>query len=220
MKIAERLERRLLGTARALCLTALVAAVMAITAVIFALAVPGKHSAAADSSVSVADVLASLPGSEAANDAISDDSANGSMPDVNVQAAAGLVIPAPLRQVLDGDNASQPLLNAWLGNVPLPDRQQFLNKLSEVVTRASQHAATWEWDDRERYVAAAMNQYARVKIERIASAENLVEAAHDRSEQFRASLGTLLALVGFLTLLLVLMSIERNTRHLRIGRTD
>lgn len=220
MKIAERLERRLLGTARALCLLALVAVVMAITAVMFALAFPGKQSVVADPSVNVTDVLASLPGSEAANDAISGDSANGSMTDVNVQAAAGLVIPAPLRQVLNGDNASQPLLNAWLGNVPLPDRQQFLNKLSEVVARASQHAATWEWDNRERYVAAAMNQYARVKIERIASAEGAIEAAHDRSEQFRASLGTLLALVGFLTLLLVLLAIERNTRHLRVGRTD
>lgn len=220
MKIAERLERRLLGTARALCLLALVAVVMAITAVMFALAFPGKQSVVADPSVNVTDVLASLPGSEAANDAISGDSASGSMTDVNVQAAAGLVIPAPLRQVLNGDNASQPLLNAWLGNVPLPDRQQFLNKLSEVVARASQHATTWEWDNRERYVAAAMNQYARVKIERIASAEGAIEAAHDRSEQFRASLGTLLALVGFLTLLLVLLAIERNTRHLRVGRTD
>jgi len=220
MKIAERLERRLLGTARALCLVALVAAVMAITAVIFALAVPGQHRAAANSSVSVADVLAALPGSEAANDAISGDSAGDSMQDLNVQAAAGLVIPAPLRQVLNADDASQPLLNAWLGNVPLPDRQQFLNTLSKVVTQASQHAATWEWDDRERYVAAAMNQYARVEIERIAAAESALEAAHDRSEQFRASLGTLLALAGFLTLLLVLMSIERNTRHLRAERKD
>ncbi|CAB3803881.1 hypothetical protein LMG28688_05860 [Paraburkholderia caffeinitolerans] len=220
MKIAERLERRLLGTARALCLLALVAVVMAITAVMFALAFPGKQSVIADPSVNVTDVLASLPGSEAANDAISGDSANGGMTDVNVQAAAGLVIPAPLRQVLNGDNASQPLLNAWLVNVPLPDRQQFLNKLSEVVAHASQHAATWEWDNRERYVAAAMNQYARVKIERIASAEGAIEAAHDRSEQFRTSLGTLLALVGFLTLLLVLLAIERNTRHLRVGRAD
>ena len=218
MKIADRLERRLLGTARVLCLLALVAAVTAITAVMFALAVPGQESGVVDPVVNLSAVLASIPGSEAANDALAGDSANATLPEANIRAAAGLVIPAPLRQILNGDNASQPLLNAWLGSVPLAYRQQFLNRLSEVIVRANQHAAAWEWDDRERYVAAAMNQYARVKIERLASAESAIEAAHDRSEQFRDSLGTLLALVGFFTLLLVLMSIERNTRHLRLDR--
>ena len=54
-----------------------------------------------------------------------------------------------------------------------------------------------------------------LSIERIASAQSAIGAANERIAQFRSSLGTLLALTGFLTLLLVLMSIERNTRHLR-----
>lgn len=218
MKIADRLERHLLRMAHVLCLVALVAAVAAMTALMFALAAPGQAGVVADPPVTATDVLASIPDSETANDAISTDSANDSTPATRIQAAAGLVIPAPLRQILSGDNASQPLLDAWLGSVPPSDRQQFINELSGVVARADQHAAAWEWDDRERYVAAAMNQYARIKIGRIASAENTIEVARNRIGQFRTSLGTLLAVAGFLTLLLVLMSIERNTRHLRVER--
>jgi hypothetical protein len=220
MKIADNIERRLLGTARALCLIALVAAVVAMTAVMFALAMPAHSGIVADPTVRATDVLAAIPGTETANDAISANSASDTAPAMNIQAAAGLAIPAPLRQVLNEDSASQPLLDGWLDSVPRTDRQSFINEMSDVVALANRHAAAWEWDDRERYVAAAMNQYARVKIERIASAESAVRALQDRIVQFRSSLGTLLALAGFLTLLLVLMSIERNTRQLRAERKD
>ncbi|WP_167760147.1 hypothetical protein [Paraburkholderia pallida] len=184
----------------------------------FALAAPGKAVAVTDPPVAAADVLEAIPGSETANDALANSNAGDSTAELNIQAAQGLVIPAPLRQVLIGDNASQALLDAWLGSVPRSDRQSFVNELSGVVTRAGQHAAAWEWDDRERYIAAAMNQYARIKIERIGSAESAIEAVDNRIGQFRTSLGTLLAVAGFLTLLLVLISIERNTRHLRLER--
>ncbi|QBR01192.1 hypothetical protein E1956_28680 [Paraburkholderia pallida] len=204
--------------ARVLCLLALVAAMMAMSALMFALAAPGKAVAVTDPPVAAADVLEAIPGSETANDALANSNAGDSTAELNIQAAQGLVIPAPLRQVLIGDNASQALLDAWLGSVPRSDRQSFVNELSGVVTRAGQHAAAWEWDDRERYIAAAMNQYARIKIERIGSAESAIEAVDNRIGQFRTSLGTLLAVAGFLTLLLVLISIERNTRHLRLER--
>ncbi|WP_042264210.1 hypothetical protein [Paraburkholderia heleia] len=213
MKIADKLERRLLGMAHVLCLIALVGAVLAMIALMFALVVPGKTAVSADPPLSASEVLSSIPGSEAANDALSNDSANGSYPMGNVPGAAGFLIPAPLRTVLSQDNASQPLLEAWLASVPLADRQQFLDELSDVVARATQRAASWEWDNRERYVAAAMNQYARVKIERIGAAQNAIQAAHGRSEQLGSSLGTLLALAGFLVLLLLLTAIERNTRN-------
>lgn len=58
-----------------------------------------------------------------------------------------------------------------------------------------------------------MNQYARVKIERIGDAQSAMQAARGRSEQLGSSLGTLLALAGFLVLLLLLTAIERNTRN-------
>jgi hypothetical protein len=218
MRIADKLERRLLGMAHVLCLIALVGAVLAMIAVMFALALPGRAAVTADPSVSASEVLSSIPGSEAANDTLSSDGANGSYPMANVPGAAGFLMPAPLRAVLNQDNASQPLLEAWLTSVPVADRQQFLDELSNVVAQATQHAAGWEWDDRERYVAAAMNQYARVKIERISVAQSAIRAAHGRSEQLGSSLGTLLALAGFLVLLLLLTAIERNTRNRPVER--
>ena len=213
MKIADKLEQRLLGMVRALCLIALLSAVLAMIALMFALAVPGRAGVTVDPPVSASEVLSSIPGSQAANDALSSDGANGGYAAENIPHAAGLLIPAPLRDVLDQDNASQPLLDAWLTSIPLTDRQRFLDELAQVVTRASQHAASWEWDNRERYVAAAMNQYAQVKIERIDATQSAIEAAHSRSEQLGSSLGTLLALAGFLALLLLLTAIERNTRN-------
>lgn len=211
MSVADKVERRLLGTARILCIVALVAAVMAMIAVMFALAVPAGTGVIADPPVAVSDVLGSIPGSEAANDALS----NGAAPTLDVAGAAGLVVPAALRAVLNQDDASQTSLDGWLASVPPADRQPFLDELSDVIARANQHAAAWEWDDRERYVAAAMNQYAHLKIERVTLATHAIEAQNDRSGQFRSSLGTLLALAGFLTVLILLMAIERNTRGLR-----
>jgi hypothetical protein len=211
MSIADKLERRLLGTARILCIVALVAAVMAMIAVMFALAAPAGTGTIADPPVAASDVLGSIPGSEVANDALS----NGAAPALDVAGAAGLVVPAALRAVLNQDGASQTVLDGWLGSVPSVDRQQFLDELSDVIARANQHAATWEWDDRQRYLAAAMSQYAHMKIERVTLAANAIEAENERSGQFRSSLGTLLALAGFLTVLILLMAIERNTRGLR-----
>ncbi|MEI7292315.1 hypothetical protein [Paraburkholderia tropica] len=218
MRLADNLERRLLGTARVLCIVALVGAVLAMMAVIAALSASGNANVSADPPVSASAVLASIPGTEAANDAISNNNVNSANDDeatLELPAAAGLALPAPLRAVLDQHNASQPMLDAWLDNVPLADRQQFVDELGQVIAHATHHASAWEWDDRDRYVATAMNQYARFKIERIASAQSLIEAAQARSAQFRSSLGTLLALAGFLTVLLLLLAIERNTRALR-----
>jgi len=213
MKIADKLEKRLLGMAHVLCLVALTGAVLAIIAVVFALVVPGNTAVNADPALGASEVLSSIPGTEAANDAMSNDGANGSYPIENVPAAAGFLIPAPLRAVLVQDDASQPMLEAWLTSVPLADRQPFLDELSEVVAQASQHASAWEWDDRERYVAAAMNQYARVKIERIDAAQRTLQAEQGRYVQLQSSLGILLALAGFLVVLLLLAAIERNTRN-------
>lgn len=161
----------------------LVGAALGMIALMFALAVPGKTAVSADPPLSASEVLSSIPGSEATNDALSYDSANGSYRTANVPGAADFLIPAPLRTVLNQDNASQPLLKARLASVPLADRQQFLDEFSGVVARATQRAASWEWDNRERYVAAVMNQYARVRIKRIGAARSAIQAARGRSER-------------------------------------
>ncbi|MGF6414582.1 hypothetical protein [Paraburkholderia sp. MM5482-R1] len=219
MGIADRIEKRLLGMARVLCLIALVGAILAMIALMFALGVPRTAAVITDPPVSASEVLSSIAGSEAANDGLKIDSAYGNAM-ADVAGAAGLIIPAPLNALLNQNNASQPLLKAWLERIPQADRQQFLDELSDVVAAAGQHAATWEWDNRERYVAAAMDQYARVKIGRIDAAQSAVQAAEGKNAQFGSSLGILLALTGFLTLLLLLTAIERNTRNSAVKRQE
>ncbi|MBB5461100.1 hypothetical protein [Paraburkholderia sp. Cpub6] len=219
MGIADRIEKRLLGMARVLCLIVLVGAILAMIALMFALGVPRTAAVITDPPLSASEVLSSIAGSEAANDGLKIGSANGNAM-ADVAGAAGLIIPAPLNALLNQNNASQPLLEAWLERIPQADRQQFLDELSDVVAAAGQHAATWEWDNRERYVAAAMDQYARVKIGRIDAAQSAVQAAESKNAQFGSSLGILLALTGFLTLLLLLTAIERNTRNSAVKRQE
>ena len=212
MKVADTFERRVLGMARVVCLIMFAGALAAMIAVIFALFASGPaQGVSADPPVSAVAVLSQIPGSESQNDALTKN------PDVASQVpnVVGLAVPQPIQQVLSDGDTDQPTLNNWLGDVPPADRQQFLNELSAVVTLADRHAASWEWDDRQRYIAAAMSQYALTKIDRVDAAERQIAARAERTDQFRMSLGTLMAFSGLLTLLLVLMSIERNTRSMR-----
>jgi hypothetical protein len=202
-------KRFFLGTVRVVCLTLLVVA-LAVVAIDVAEISADARSApvSVDPTVAATDVLARIPGAENSNDLLS----NRPDPGVQVPNADGFVIPAALKNALLTDDASQPVLNTWLGNVPVSARQGFLDELSVVVAQATQHAAAWEWDNRQRYVAAAMTEYARLKIDRITEAQNEQATLAGRDQRYMISAGVLVALIGVLTLLLILLAIERNTR--------
>lgn len=210
MNVTDAVEKRLLfGIARFLCLTFLLGALAAIVVSGVAIYTNGRgDGSVVYPAVPATEVLSGIPGAESANDLLSNAPDSG----IHVPNAAGFVIPKALDSALVGDNASQPALNNWLGNVPEGDRQQFLNELSAVVALATQHSATWEWDNRQRYVEAAMTRYAHMKIGLLARAANAQADRAVRSEQYRMAVGVLLCIVGILTLLLVLLAIERNTR--------
>ena len=202
-------KRYFLGTVRVVCLTLLVAALAVVAIDVAEISVDARSAPVSlDPGVAATDVLARIPGAENANDLLS------SQPDSGVQVpnAAGFVIPPALQAALLSDDASQPVLNTWLGNVPVAARQGFLDELSTVVARATQHAASWEWDNRQRYVAAAMTEYARLKFDRIGAAQNEEASLAGRDQRYLISAAALVALIGVLTLLLILLAIERNTR--------
>lgn len=202
-------KRFFLGTARVVCLTLLVAALAVVAIDVTEISVDARSNPAAiDPGVAAAEVLARIPGSENANDLLSSSPDNG----LQVPNAEGLVIPPPLRAALQSDEASQPVLGTWLGNVPAAERQVFLNELSVVVAQAARHAASWEWDNRQRYVAAAMTEYARLKIDRIDALQNEAASLAGRDQRYMISAAVLVAVIGLLTLLLILLAIERNTR--------
>lgn len=158
--------------------------------------------------VSVESVLADIPGSQSANDG----SFVAQAANIDVPNAVGVPIPQPLNSVLVSDTASQPILNAWLGDIPSWDRRAFVAGLANVVTAADRHSASWEWDNRQRYVAAAMSEYARMNIDRLTEVADAEKHRADKLADYRGALGTLLGVAATLTLLLTVMAIERNTR--------
>ncbi|MGG1947331.1 hypothetical protein AB1286_21515 [Trinickia sp. NRRL B-1857] len=113
---------------------------------------------------------------------------------------------------MTSDTTSQPILNAWLDAIPTRDRRSFVAGLTKVVTAADQHAASWEWDNRQRYVAAAMSEYARIDIDRVTEIADSQKRTAEKLADYRSALGTLLGVAATLTLLLTVMAIERNTR--------
>ena len=158
--------------------------------------------------VSVDTVLASIPGTQSENDG----STHSQGADIDVPNAAGIVIPAPQPAVLTSDTTSEPILNGSLDDIPARDRRAFVAGLTKVVTAANRHAASWEWDNRQRYVAAAMSEYARIDIDRVTELANAQKRTAEKLADYRSALGTLLGVAATLTLLLTVMAIERNTR--------
>jgi hypothetical protein len=208
-------KHRVLSATGIVCKIILFVALAAVLAILAAILTSASRTLPSTSpSVSVAGVMSKIAGSESANDRLT----SPSDPGVHVPNADGYTIPQALHDVLKDDDASQPALDRWLGNIPLDARQQFLNELSTVVSAATQHAAAWEWDNRQRYVAAAMSQYAYLKTERVMRAENEIKIAAERDAQYRTALGGLLGIIVILTMLLVLLAIERNTRPANAGR--
>lgn len=208
--MGQTIEKRFfLGTVRVVCQALLVASLAVVAIDIAEISVNARNApATVDPGVAATEVLARIPGAQNANDLLSSATDSG----IHVPNAAGFVIPQALNGALLDDESSQPVLNTWLGDVPPAARQSFLNELSAVVAKATQHAVSWEWDNRQRYVAAAMTEYARLKIGRIDTAENLQSRLADRDQRYLISAGALVAFIGMLIVLLILLAIERNTR--------
>ncbi|WP_157977821.1 hypothetical protein [Paraburkholderia kururiensis] len=209
-------ERRVFfSIARVLCQILLGGALAAIAALGISL-VAGKAAFPSGNAapVSVATVLAAVPGTQSAND----DFFNAQDSGIDVPNAMGIPIPKPLNTVLTSDTSSQSILNGWLGDIPVQGRRTFVDGLAAVVAAANQHAAAWEWDNRQHYVAAAMSEYARLTIERIAAMADARKQAAEKLETYREAFGTLLGVAATLTLLLTVLAIERNTRAAMIER--
>ena len=157
--------------------------------------------------ISAATALATIPGTQSANAGFIDEGSS-----IDVPNAEGIPIPNPLNAVLTSHTNSQSILNGWLDDIPVQDRRAFVDGLASVITAANQHSASWEWDNRQRYIGAAMSAYARMNIERITQAADARKLVADRLAEYRDAMGTLLGVAAMLTLLLTVMAIERNTR--------
>ncbi|WP_109477548.1 hypothetical protein [Paraburkholderia sp. C35] len=117
---------------------------------------------------------------------------------------AGFKIPFSLQKYASGDNAQ--IIRNHLNDVPEADRQQYLDELGAVVAAAESSKV----DPIE-----AINAYMRTKSERYtAAAAKTAEKWVTLKLVAEVTAGGLF-LVALFSLVLVLLAIERNTRHMR-----
>ena len=106
-----------------------------------------------------------------------------------------------------GDTDNKKVLEGWLmGLIDEDERQDFLNNLSGVVARAKN-------EDKEKDINEIINNYRSVKLAKI------VEARVDKFESigekigFYGSIFSLLIFISLMSMMLVMLAIERNTRR-------
>lgn len=127
----------------------------------------------------------------------------------------GLTLPKNLNAIMfDGLSAStraqnQQVLTDNLSELPVRDRQAYLDHMSQVVT-AFAHADTQYTSMAAR--ADVVNAYIGMMQARIAAASLLRARARRALLIDLGEAAVLLALIGLFSLVLVLLSIERNTR--------
>ena len=125
---------------------------------------------------------------------------NASLADAS---AVELVTPPIVDERLSGENSE--VLAGWLDGIAEPgDRQDFVDNLAEIINEA---------DRRGIDGTAAINNYRTVKLARLNRGllGDYVDALRTGA-LFSATLAIAL-LVGLMSLVLVLLAIERNTRH-------
>ncbi len=216
MNLADSIERRLLfSIARGLFLSLVVAALGAIAIDLAALCLNRPTPLPSAPALNAERIVAMLPVAESAYSVPADPAT----PTVAIPNTDGLAVPTALGAAVGDDTNLAPIIGGWLGHIPEMQRQAFLNGLGSIATLTSQRAAQWEWDDRQRYVAAGLSEYAELRIERMDQAQQVRDAADAREHRYLMSALALIVAVGGLTLILLLLAIERNTRHgIVVGR--
>jgi hypothetical protein len=209
MNLADSIERRFLfGIARGLFLSLVVVALGAIAVDLAALCLNRPTPLPSAPTLSAERILAMLPVAEAAYSTPADPGPLS----VSIPDSDGYAVPTALHAAVVDDTNLAPVIGGWLRHIPATQRQAFLNGLGDVAALTSQRAAKWEWDDRQRYVAAGLSEYAQLHIERVDQAEQIRQAADAREHRYLISAVVLIVAVGGLTLILLLLAIERNTR--------
>jgi hypothetical protein len=128
-------------------------------------------------------------------------------PSENVE--SGLKIPQSIKDVFTGGN--QDVLNSWLKPIAPKDRQNFIDELSSVLAIALEKEGAQRKNHAD-IVTGAVNKYKELKFAKIDD-RNLQEAKFESNMTLYAGIAAgFIALLALLSLVLVLLAIERNTR--------
>jgi hypothetical protein len=128
-------------------------------------------------------------------------------PSENVE--SGLKIPQSIKDVFTGGN--QDVLNSWLKPIAPKDRQNFIDELNSVLAVALEKEGA-QGKNHADIVTGAVNKYKELKFAKIDD-HNLQEAKFESNMTLYAGIAAgFIALLALLSLVLVLLAIERNTR--------
>jgi hypothetical protein len=124
----------------------------------------------------------------------------------NPSPVASMRVPLAVQSYLDSEE-NKKTLDGWLESLDSSDRQDFLDNMAEVITAAESQRVD---------VLDAVNRYKELKLARIAAAKQGTDFMGISIRPFNVVIGILLqlALIALVSLILVLLAIERNTRKL------
>jgi len=120
----------------------------------------------------------------------------------------GYRIPFALQKYVTAENAR--ILKNHLDEVPVEERQAYLDELGTVVTAAEASKVD---------VFDAINAYIKTKAERYEQAKRARQRKWDTLKFVGAALGGGLLSIALFSLVLVLLAIERNTRETSTNKT-
>ncbi|MBU3625707.1 hypothetical protein ICN48_05595 [Polynucleobacter sp. JS-Safj-400b-B2] len=126
---------------------------------------------------------------------------------------SGLKIPKIIKETMTGRNKE--VLDAWLNSLDPEDRQNFIDEIHAVFEKAMEKEKAQGKVPSEKQgiiFGEALNKYKELKFQKIDD-RNSQEAKFESNMTLYAGIfGGFIAIISLLSLVLVLLAIERNTR--------
>ena len=122
----------------------------------------------------------------------------------DVSPLLSLRVPLAVQSYLDSEE-NKKVIEGWLNSLDPSDRQDFIDNMAEVITAAQNGRAD---------VFASINRYKDLKLAKIAAAKQGIDVLGVPVSPFNVFIGIFiqLGLIAIVSLILVLLAIERNTR--------
>jgi hypothetical protein len=122
----------------------------------------------------------------------------------NASPLISLRIPLAVQSYLDSEE-NKKVIEGWLNSLDPSDRQDFIDNMAEVITAAQKERVD---------VFVSINRYKDLKLAKIAAAKQGIDVLGVPVSPFNVVIGIFiqLGLIAIVSLILVLLAIERNTR--------
>jgi hypothetical protein len=122
----------------------------------------------------------------------------------NASPLSSLRIPLAVQSYLDSEE-NKKVIEGWLNSLDSSDRQDFIDNMAEVITTAQKERVD---------VFASINRYKDLKLAKIAAAKQGIDVLGVPVSPFKVVIGIIiqLGIIAIVSLILVLLAIERNTR--------